>query len=299
MTPETLVYPSLCGISTPCFIPSVSGAAKSNLTVQGHIRALVEWGAPRFLVSAYDIDKLETADRAVILGSLEQALDNGSVVFLDSGGYEARWLRDPTWSIDAYHRLLLTTPHSVAFTYDIHDTSPVLALEVTAERLGTASGLIPIVHGTGAVAEEAVAQLNDFPVAAVAVTERDLGAGVDSVARAIRGIVDASRDTVPIHVLGAGNPRSILAYAAAGAASFDGLDWCQTVADPQTGTMHHSNHLPFFSNARSPEDGDYALLLLSHNLLFFDEWMSCIREAIRRDGLASLMATYLPRGGGV
>lgn len=295
VTVDDLDYPPISGLVTPRFVPSVSGAAKSDLTIQAHIRALVEWRSPSLLVSAYDLEHLSDDIHTEVIRWLEEAVDQGTSVFLDSGGYEARWLRDTAWSLPAYHRCLLEAPHSVAFTFDLLDDPPVEALEKTAERLGSSSGLIPIVHGTGREAEEEVARLSQFEIAGVAVTERDLGAGIWHVAAALRGIAAASGAGIPVHVLGAGHPLSILAYVAAGAASFDGLDWCQTVADPATGTMHHAKQLPFFLPDVSPEIGDYSLQLLGHNLMFYDEWMTRIREALGSGTLDSMLTKHLSR----
>jgi queuine/archaeosine tRNA-ribosyltransferase len=222
-------------------------------------------------------------------------MEGGTVVFMDSGGYEAKWFRDSKWSLDEYHSVIREAPHSVAFTYDLDDRPPVAVLESTGGLLGSVSGLIPIVHGFGASEIAQLADLSALPVAAVAVTERDLGDGLDEVAAAVRQVSRAVEDRAPIHVLGAGNPLSILAYAAAGASSFDGLDWCQTVADPTTGTMHHSKHLPLFAADHASGEGDYSLRLLGHNLIFFDHWMGQIRGAWSKGQLGALVSTYLPR----
>ena len=77
----------------------------------------------------------------------------------------------------------------------------------------------------------------------IAVPERELGDGIlerSKSVRRIRRVLDNTGRYRLIHILGTGNPYSILLLAAAGADLFDGLEWCRTVADlRQVGfTMH-------------------------------------------------------------
>jgi hypothetical protein len=41
------------------------------------------------------------------------------------------------------------------------------------------------------------------------------------------------------------NPFSITLYSAMRADSFDGLEWCQTVVDHETGLLYHLSHVDF------------------------------------------------------
>ena len=50
----------------------------------------------------------------------------------------------------------------------------------------------------------------------------------------------------PVHVLGTGNPASIALLAAAGADTFDGLEWSRYVADGETKNLHHFQHYDLF-----------------------------------------------------
>jgi queuine/archaeosine tRNA-ribosyltransferase len=63
----------------------------------------------------------------------------------------------------------------------------------------------------------------------LAVPERALGEGIATRIRSVRQIRKALNELdfyCPLHLLGTGNPVSIIAYTIAGADSFDGLEWC-------------------------------------------------------------------------
>ena len=56
----------------------------------------------------------------------------------------------------------------------------------------------------------------------------------------IRKTLAPKKQYYPLHLLGTGNPLSILIYSICGADSFDGLEWCQTTVDYNTGLLYHS-----------------------------------------------------------
>jgi queuine/archaeosine tRNA-ribosyltransferase len=281
--------------SSPTFIPAVSSIAKTNLAWLAHIRALVQWGAPTLLISAYDIIRSSNSDREAALLLLADAKAAGATIFLDSGGYEARWIRDDTWSWSEWEEALRFIPYTVAFTYDLKGLSPLLAFD-QATRTADPANLIPIVHGSTRSVLSILDDVIAREPAAVAITERESGNGLSDVAENLRTVSAAIGGKAPLHLLGAGNPKSILLYASCGVHSFDGLDWCQTVADPDTVTMHHSKHLELYEATESPDraTGNYHLRLLAHNLTFFSEWTNTIRSAMAEDRIRVLLDAVLP-----
>ena len=89
-----------------------------------------------------------------------------------------------------------------------------------------------------------------FPVL-LAVPERALGDGIIArtlSVRRLRQALDKLGFYCPLHLLGTGNPLSIAVYAMAGADSFDGLEWCQTVVDHQTGKLFHFQQWDLFKD---------------------------------------------------
>jgi queuine/archaeosine tRNA-ribosyltransferase len=189
---------------------------------------------------------------------------------------------------------------SLAFGFDVPPGSNdddqvgrvVAAAEATQAKLQTTS-VVPIVHGSRESLPGRVAGVVErlFPVM-VAVAERDLGA---TLFERIRTIVDIrialSEYEVPLHLLGTGNPLSLALYALAGADSFDGLEWCQTIVDPMDGTLHHFSHAPLFA---SSTEADPVIAGLTHNLSFYDDWMRRVRASCRSGDLPELILNSIP-----
>lgn len=233
----------------PCFFPSVS-TVKTNLMPVDYIELLAAAGHPLFLVSAYDIANSCEDHQRRIQCALKQSKERGSVILVDSGNYEAFWKGDLAWEVDRFHGVCKTYAHHLCFCYDNQeppDTAEAISADVVASVLrdqGHAIGTaVPIVHGPAnllpTAAQRAAEQL--CPVL-LAVPERALGEGIAARTRTVRRIrkaLDALGFYCPLHLLGTGNPLSMIAYAMAGADSFDGLEWCQVVVDHKSATLFH------------------------------------------------------------
>lgn len=145
----------------------------------------------------------------------------------------------------------------------------------------------------------------------IAVPERELGIGVlerAKIVHLIRRSLDELGFYQPVHLLGTGNPLSIAILAAVGALCFDGLEWCRTVADHQSGTLYHFHQYDFFAwqaeladspiaqaAAKSSEIG-YAGKVVFHNLDFFAAWMSELRAHMRNGKVERFLSAKLPGG---
>lgn len=73
-----------------------------------------------------------------------------------------------------------------------------------------------------------------------------------------------------------------------GADSFDGLEWCQTVVDCETGLLHHFSQADFFAEqtAWGGHGLSFQARTLAHNLEFFSDWMQRLRDAIEQKQLS-------------
>jgi queuine/archaeosine tRNA-ribosyltransferase len=146
----------------------------------------------------------------------------------------------------------------------------------------------------------------------VAIPERELGDGVISRATVVWEIRKAI-NALPgprrfIHLLGTGNPLSFAIFAAVGADSFDGLEWCRTAADEETMFLFHTQQFDFFQyqTARSTDPivrasaGDdalsYNVRIALHNLGVLTNWGRTIRTAMADRTLDRLLAQMLPKG---
>ena len=125
-----------------------------------------------------------------------------------------------------------------------------------------------------------------FPVL-LAVPERALGDGIIARTRTLRRLRKALNELdlyCPLHLLGkTGNPLSIAVYAMAGADSFDGLEWCQTVVDHESGRLFHFQHWDLFKDQTDWGNNGalpYIQSALMHNLDFYRTFMTELREAL-------------------
>lgn len=286
-------------LTSPVFFPSVS-SVKTALPPVEYVRLLSALNSiyDNFLVSAFDLAGLTQDDRGAVAELLDRATKAERVVLMDSGNYESYWTRSvSTWQHADFHRALKTFPCTLAFGFDERRQSSEAAeharliLERQREDVAAAGGvpIIPVIHGhhdelpnlCAEVAEGSVVSMLSLP-------ERQLGEGVFERVRtvaAIRKALDETGRYVGLHLLGTGNPLSLALFAQAGADSFDGLEWCQTVVDHGTGALSHLSHADFFSAQTKWGDEDIPpqLRVLAHNLEFYADWMYRLRTAVHGD----------------
>ncbi len=289
---------------TPEFFPAISSTAKALLSPLEHLRLVQAVSYPTVLVSAYDIARAQNASRTHFVQLLSAYRSAGGVVAVDSGAYESYWLRDQSWQHSEYVDVLRNTSFDIAFGLDAPpqtDANAIVAGTTRDREACNTSAVIPIVHARNhaefpSLCKKVAVSLR---ASAIAVPERELGTDVVQGAWSLQAITAALTEVgapVRLHILGAGNPISVLVYAAYGAHSFDGLDWCQTVASYSTATLHHSRQLPLFEH-ETPFSGDqsvsYGVRLLAHNLAFYSQWMSTIQRAISDRTIHGLLSQYL------
>lgn len=302
---------SVGGIDMPCFFPSISSASKNSLTPLDLLRILVSVKHPLFLISAFDVHNADRNSRLKMVSLLQTAMDNAQVVLLDSGLFEKKWLRT-NWSKKDFHSALKVTPCHLSFCFDNPNSKgdpeevalAILAALSRDQKAADFSAIIPIIHAQ---------RPEDFPdlckglvsrirPTLIGIPERELGVGIFSSAATlvrIRMALDSTGQYYPIHLLGTGNPLSILIFAACGADSFDGLEWCQTAVDNDSGQLYHHGQLDFFSHQTafgSDLTMSYSARLLAHNLDFYGKWMAMIQAKLIKGEIREMVNKYLPEG---
>lgn len=323
-------------LTLPLFFFSVS-SYETRLRPYEALVALKTFGAEAVLVSAYDFVARETgrAERREeqrlidkMIESLNDCRGSGGLVLLDSGNYERGRKSDGTWKRVNFRSALRRTPHDLSFCFDSLDpgaTAPTIARKtidtVRRDESFTSSSVLPIVHvprdqeggyrtslAPSVILE--IAQTLAPPL--IAIPERELGDGVLArlaTMKAIRTELSRLNRYQPIHVLGTGTPVSIALLTAAGADSFDGLEWCRDVVDAEGKRFHHFHLFDFFRyqaelsasdvTARAQQDDAvrYTGKAVLHNLGFYADWLRELRESAH-DGprLASFLGELLPKG---
>ena len=306
----------------PCFFPSVSSTTKSDLSPAEHVEILSILGAPRFLISAYDIEHGTPACRQKISQNLRQSIDNGAVVFMDSGNYEARWKNGKSWTQDMFHKVLKMYPCHLCSSHDedLHPRGSVETIVRTVEtsviqhKQHTCAAVVPIFHRPFGKSPKSLPEMLQMAAdklrpTLISIPERDLGAGFFNriqTVRKIRLALDELSMYCPLHLLGVGHPISLIAYAIAGADSFDGLEWCQTVVEHKSGKLFHFHQGDLFPNqmnlgmsTRSDSDDYFSVYhfsVIKSNLVFYFRLMEEVREAVYGGYGKNLLERYVPNG---
>jgi queuine/archaeosine tRNA-ribosyltransferase len=265
----------------------------------------VALGHPQLLVSAYDIYHSGERIQVEIRKLIEKATSHGAVVLLDSGNYESYWRRDSNWTFEKFISVLESMDSIPTFSFDVRrpDAScSEIVREIEAQARAEASTghpVIPIIYADGKDIEEISWELVELiSPKMVAIPERLLGDGIvqraKTVAR-IRKKLNQRGRYIPLHLLGTGNPHSILLYVMCGADSFDGLEWCQTTVDHTTALLYHFQQRELFGaqNGFCEMTGlPYSQVTLAHNLLFYREWMAKIQNSMAEGRLLERAGRY-------
>ncbi len=294
----------------PSYFPSISSVRTLYKPLQ-YLKILNKSNYPWFLFFAYDIAHAEDDDKPSIARVMKEAVA-GKKVLLDSGYYESSSKGDDRWGQRGYWDILKGFDFTYAFCFDhctdnegksfqdiAHDV--VRCWKMDVEETGK-DNIIPIVHADAPrdfkfIVPRVVQAINPIMIA---VPERELGEGIIATARTvfeIRKSLHEAKSSCPLHLLGTGNPLSILAYTACGANSFDSLEWCQMILDFNTSQLHHMKHYDFFdyqSDWASQPGVKRELAALMHNLEFYRLWMTQIHAAITKNDITDLLKSYLP-----
>lgn len=272
------------------------------------------------LLSAYDQWKHYRRDSA-FHKRVKSVRQTPCVVYLDSGNYEAYRKADryskknPTgWQRDHFLEAARRLPADLVFSFDnvgVDGTLQSVVRRIVSdfqrdERSLTKCDfdLCPIVHlpqsKRGTRPTDAPQMLSQIAVelspVMLAIPERELGDGLLERVRTVKAIrkeLNSLGRYYPLHLLGTGNPLSMIALAAAGADSFDGLEWCRTMSDYENGYLFHFQHFEFFgaaclSRVKDPrvrailEDGKapYSVKVSCFNIESFNDWTKTMQDMI-------------------
>jgi queuine/archaeosine tRNA-ribosyltransferase len=295
-------------IKTPFFFPAIS-SVKTNGEVYEYLELIKKVGHSGFLISSYDI--FAHKKREALSKDLSQMTSGATFTILDSGNYESFWKEDKTWTIEKFQSVLKDVSADICFSFDIfwsgkesiekyiEDTIANTAITSSVQGYGET---VPIVHGTPELLPKLVyGVIEGIRPKIIGVAERDLGSGLlerASTIKSIRIALDKVQPDTPLHILGTGNPISILVYTLCGADMFDGLEWCKNIVDPSNGHLYHFTQRDLFEcecKACKTGNTSYQLKSTMHNLIFYENFTSEIRKAIEENQIERLMDKYLPK----
>lgn len=311
-------------VELPAFFFSVS-SHETRLAPADSLRALDMFGTKTILVSAYDTGP-DAPKR--LAQTLERGRKRGATILLDSGNYEKARRDDADWTLEKLKVALQITPHDLAFAFDKPnpkgDVERVAAEAIKAARRTaklTIAPVIPIVHlprlkeggYDSAMAGPVMRQVSQaLQPPLIAIPERELGFGIFERTRtmvAIRAALRGLGRYQAVHVLGAGNPIVLALLSAAGADSFDGLEWCRYALDGEHAHLHHFQLFELFkyqadlaesavaASAAADPDVSYTTKAVMHNLDFYHNWLGKLRSALRDEKeFVAFLAELLPKG---
>ncbi|HHF2952393.1 toll/interleukin-1 receptor domain-containing protein [Vibrio sp. HS-50-1] len=296
---------SILGNKLP--LPSLFMSVSSHETHVSPAEALIVLKiseTPAILVSAYDLCRDE--DKEELIDGIRQYHQNGGLVLIDSGNYEAHRKDDKDWKAEALEDVLRNIPHDLAFCFDNLEPSDDLDTilndivdSVERDSKFTDKPVLPIVHvpqdenGITMLPElvRRVSEALSPPI--IAIPERELGAGMQDRADAMRRVRDELNKLPyyqPVHLLGTGNPRSIAILAASGADTFDGLEWCRFAIDADTESLHHFQNFDLLKSHKTPSqfnDLPYGARVLFHNLFYYRELNDVMQSMFSSDRIDS------------
>jgi queuine/archaeosine tRNA-ribosyltransferase len=242
---------------------------------------------------------------------LRRAARKRRIVLMDSGNYEAYWHHDErSWNGRKLLSVLRDSAFQLAFAFDelrpprrvVTAVKTVESSVLRAQKVAGNGTVVPIVHGEKARLPSLVREVaNRLAPILIAVPERELGDGLMERAATIAVIRaklnELNQKYYCLHVLGTGNPLSILVYSICGADTFDGLEWCQTVADTDTARLYHFAHWDLFTRQCGLDltAMPYPTRVLIHNLWFYSQWLDRVRWAVRTGHGMALVEEYLPK----
>jgi queuine/archaeosine tRNA-ribosyltransferase len=306
-------------VRLPAVFMSVS-SHETQLAPPHAVWALRVYGEPTILVSAYDLVDRRTIKTQAMLKELKKIREKGGFVLVDSGRYEASRLANNSWRTKHLRDVLAYTPHDWAFCFDVmkpnHDPELAISeliMRTERNRKYTSFPVLPIVHTPklkqGGYNLKYIPQVvfevsKKLQPPLIAIPERELGAGLISRAKTIQLIrkeLNRLPSYQPLHILGTGNPWTIPIFAAAGADTFDGLEWCRMAVDRSTHRLHHFQHFDFFTNQRSAavstitraflesEELDFVGKVAFHNLDYYTEFVKDMRQYFKEDNIEAFV----------
>lgn len=304
-------------LALPTLFLSIS-SYETQLKPSDAVKVLDVSRFPTILVSAWDMVARRRPHK--LIEALHKYSANGGFILVDSGNYEASRLSDKRWRPSNLAKALASAPHDWVFCFDEMQPSrdPNAAAQqiidaVTRDQVATSKPVLPIVHAPKLrrggyrldILDDIILTVASIlQPKLIAVPERELGTGLFARAKTmmkIRAKLNTLPFYQPVHLLGTGNPWSIAILTAAGADSFDGLEWCRVVVDMERDSLHHFQHFNFFTyqtgvaesmvarEALQDSKIDFAGKAAFHNIDYYTCFVRDLRIALTKGRLEAFI----------
>ena len=308
-------------LSTPTYFPAISSYG-IKIPLSYLVYLLANYSYPRILVSAYDIFHADEREKKALFSGMRKydrisRRRKKGFFFLDSGIYESSWYGDPHWNIDSYKTLVSKVKFDFYSSFDVIPKGrnkkrdkkfieQTFANTVASRAFSNKGQLVAILHGR--TPDYLISMVKEFVRThpnlcdTVAVPERDCGKSILERAATIvevRKILNDNDNRNLLHVLGCGDPMSILVYSFCGADVFDSLDWYEHVINRDTLSVMDFSQLDLLNcectACKICANGNYEDRVLLHNLYFYQKFMEDIQSLIRNDGISLFLSQRIDR----
>jgi len=299
---------------TPTYFPSISSYGV-KFSLRDSLYFIKHNSHPCVLISAYDLYCSEVAERKRLLSMMKDHMKKG-ILFLDSGLYESSWKVDKNWGITSYKSLMAQTKTDFYSSFDVFRTDKESDAEfkqstfnniVESSAFLDSKQFVVILHEKSPdrlifLVEEFVKKYPKL-CGGIAVAERDCGKSLVERAETImqiRRIMSGNDSRNLLHILGCGNPKSMLLFSYCGADSFDSLDWLKHVINPADNSVHDFSHLELLkckcsvcSEFSTFKGNEYLAKALLHNLLFYRIFVDSLQSLIRNANFRSYLDKHI------
>jgi len=296
-------------LATPTFFPAVS--SRQSFDIRALLELMLAENYPRLYISAYDIyENPDVYDTNLIL-AIDRNFWNGCTIMIDSGCFESYHKGDKNWTQGKYKEAINKFHSDYYMAFDPFPQSDEskgeyykdLMSNLNASRGVQSDGsiLIAILHGSNptSLVDNLRCYLGEYNEkdTIIAVPERECGESLSerclTISNIRRAFTDFGVDPI-LHILGCGDPVSISAYVYSGADSFDSAEWTQYLVDPIGLKKLSISQLELIKcDCRACEltntpPNKRALL---HNLLFYQNFMTKLRDMIKYGTLRDFLIT--------
>ena len=302
--------------STPTYFPAISSYGVKflfqdllNLLNRPNVKY------PRVLVSAYDLYYMKKGEIKKALSSIEE-YGNQGLLFLDSGLFEGSGKDSEKWNMRFYKSIVSRAKFDLYSSFDVYRSDFKSYEEfkkntyyniIESSVFLNDVAFFAILHESSP--NQLVKLIEDFVekhpnlCRSIAVAERDLGKSIQErieTVVSLRRILNDNDCRNLLHILGCGNPKSMLLYSYCGVDSFDSLDWLKFVINPDNYSINDFAHLELLDCkcrvcAELPHKNrgqEYLEKALLHNLLFYQNFVKHIQSLIRNDNLKSYLGKH-------
>ena len=299
-------------LSTPTYFPAISSYGVKP-PFHELLYLLKEAKYPRVLVSAYDLYHMRASKRNEA-SSLMKSYRKTGFLFMDSGLFESWGKDDREWDINSYKSILSQTKFDLYSSFDVFrnrgksyekfkkDTySNILESSIFLND----NAFFAILHESTPI--RLIGLVNEFTgkhsnlCRNIAVAERDIGKSLQERAETIVALRRAMNDNDRhlLHILGCGNPLSMLLYSYCGADIFDSVDWVKFAINADRYSISDFAHLELLDckckvcSEQPYSRAPYLEKLLLHNLLFYQHFVMQMQSLIRNDNLVAYVRKYV------